>query len=130
MNRSSELYKDTPSMLSGLIKPLIDRATIDPAPGSDTHTGKMLKALEDGEGKTSAELALISGVSSSLVGPILKFHIASGRVISDLTPNGKRIWRISQEFDQETQRKLAQAKTLLKRHGFTVTAPISKGAAA
>lgn len=130
MIRSSELYKNAPSMLSGLIKPLIDHAIIDPAPGGDTHTGKMLKALEDGKGKTSAELALISGISSSLVGPILKFHIASGRVISDLAPNGKRVWRISQKFDQETQRKLARAKTLLKRHGFTVTAPIAKGRSA
>ena len=95
------------------------------ASGARTHAGVMLDAMRSRGTLTSAELAEEVGLSSSLVGPLLKHHVQNGRVVMDWNSRGRRTWRISDgEADLDAQRTAVRAAVvLLRRHGFTVHSP-------
>lgn len=100
------------TMVGVLVRPP-HRFTEEPPAG--TRVGAMRAALRRGP-QSSRDLAAAAGVTTALVVPLLKSDLACGRV-----ERFGRLYRLSDCWDADLQARLADAQTLLKRHGYQVT---------
>lgn len=100
-------------------------ATVDVrTPPERGPTATMLAALASGH-CDAAQLAAAAGVRSALVMPLLKNHLASGRVVKRLV--GERMhYELASAGDVETRRQLRDARRLLELHDFLVVAPTER----
>lgn len=106
---------------------LATHATDAPPPvkhgrGADTRAGAMLEALRTGP-RLAHELATAAGVSSALVIPLLKHHLAKGRVHRRWDERGRRLYELNLAFEADLQDRLAAAVQLLQLHGYVVRTP-------
>lgn len=86
-------------------------------PGA-SRSEAMRQALRDGA-MTAAELAKVAGVGSATVSALLKYDIGTGRVRVSGSPR-QRLYELSTDFDDDLQREIFEAKSLLSRHGYIV----------
>jgi hypothetical protein len=94
---------------------------------SGTRTGALRQALATGGRMGSAALAAASGVPRSVVSALLKGDIACGRVVRHQIDGGVE-FELVREFDERLRQRLARARALLVRHGFTVSLDGQPGA--
>lgn len=95
------------------------RTQVGQAEPGASRCARMRNALRGGP-RSAAELAAAGEVSTSLVYALLKHDIQQGRIARRACAGGTR-YELAPGFDADLQRRLAQARQLLQRHGFTVT---------
>jgi hypothetical protein len=88
-----------------------------PSRSSASRAEVMRQALAQ-RAMSSTELAEVAGVSSKAIGAFLRYDLEAGRV----RVRGSRpaIYELSAVFDDDLQRRLYEAKSLLSQHGYIV----------
>lgn len=86
----------------------------------ESNVGRLRAAMRSGS-RYAGELARTAGISPSLVMPLLKHDLSTGRVVQHRDGRGRISYAINDDFDADLQRRLGEAKALLARHGYIVT---------
>ena len=86
------------------------------------RTDRMRRLLATGPAG-ARELAACAGVTSAMVGALLKADLRIGRVVRTVLRDGRVGYQLSQEYDAQAREAIVDAIALLKRHGFKVIRP-------
>jgi hypothetical protein len=112
-------------MLGSLVNSAVLDCTASSLPGT-SPTEAMRQLLKQGR-QSAAALAAAAGVRSALVLPLLKNDLRAGRVRS-VKEDGRNWYEWADGYVVDLNRRLAEARALLTKHGYTVAGPDDEGA--